>query len=586
MQRRLAAILAADMVGYSRLMGADEEGTIGRQHHIRQTVIDPGLKDNGGRMVKTTGDGLLVEFASAVDAVRFAIAMQEAIALMEAAGDQDTRIRYRVGINVGDIVADGDDILGDGVNISARLEGLAEPGGLCISDTVHQSVKGKLDVPFNDLGPQTLKNIEAPVRAWKWHVFDPQSVKSDDTANSDTPLAGTKPSIAVLPFNNMSGDREQDYFADGMSEDLITELSRMPWFYVTARNTSFTFRDTAVDIKAAGAAMGVAYILEGSVRKSGNRLRINAQLIDTATANHVWADRYDREIVDVFDIQDEITRAIIAAISPEFISAEFRKSRHKDPSQLDAWECVMQGRAHIWKFGKKDAEIARQLFEQAIRASPGGVMGLADLALVHFLDTFYRWSDSPGQSMKLMMTTAEKAVAADENDPLALTILAWAYLFSYQWDEAIETIDRAIALSPNFVPAMGVRGAIYACNDEPDIAIPAIIDAIRRSPRDGFLPFWYMGIFWAFHTIQDYQAALVHCRQSVRIAPNNPTFIRQLAVVYGMLGEDDKCRQSVADYLRLVPTATVSDAANIPSRNPQSLARFLQILQKIGVPEA
>lgn len=584
MRRRLAAILAADMVGYSRLMSADEEGTIMRQNHVRSTIIDPAIAGNDGRIVKTTGDGLLVEFGSAVDAVRCAVSVQHAIAAAEAETDEESRIRYRIGINVGDIVADGDDVLGDGVNIAARLESLSEPGGISVSDIAFQSVRGKLDSAFTDLGPQPLKNIADPVRVWKW--IDPRNQQTDGAMRDAKSIAGSKPSIAVLPFNNMSGDQEQEYFADGMAEDLITELSRMPWFYVVARNTSFTYKGAAVDIKAAGRELGVAYILEGSVRKSGNRVRITAQLIDTDTGNHVWADRYDREFVDVFDIQDEITRAIIGAISPEFISAEVKKSRHKEASQLDAWECVMRGRAHIWKFGRKDAEIARGLFEQAIEASPGGVMGLADLALVHYLDTFYRWSGSPQDSMKKMVETAKKAVAADENDPLALTILAWAHLFSYQWDEAIETIDLAVSISPNFAPAIGVRGAIYACTDEPEIAIAAFKDAITRSPRDAFLPFWLMGVFWAFHTIEDYETAAHYARQSVRIAPDNPTFNRQLAVAYGMLGQDDRCREAVATYLRVEPGATAQDALNIPATNKEALHRFVDTLKTIGVPEA
>lgn len=584
MQRRLAAILAADMVGYSRLMSADEEGTITRQNHFRSAIIDPLIADNGGRIVKTTGDGLLVEFASAVDAVRCAVAAQKAITAAEADGDEATRIRYRMGINVGDVVADGDDILGDGVNIAARLEGLAEPGGISVSDFAFQSVRGKLDFAFRDFGPQRLKNINDPVRVWNW--VETNNLAAGGAPDDASGKVGKKPSIAVLPFNNMSGDQEQEYFADGMSEDLITELSRMPWFYVVARNTSFTYKGSAVDIKAAGRDLGVAYILEGSVRKSGNRLRITAQLIDTATGNHVWADRYDREIVDVFDIQDEITRAIIGAISPEFITAEVKRSRHKEASQLDSWECVMRGRTHIWKFGRRDAEIARGLFEQAIEASPGGVMGLADLALVHYLDTFYRWSASPQDSMKKMVETAKKAVAADENDPLALTILAWAHLFSYQWDDAIETIDRAVSISPNFAPAIGVRGCIYACADEPETAIAAFKDALARSPRDAFLPFWYMGVFWAYHTVGDYETAAHHARQSVRIAPENPTFNRQLAVAYGMLGQEEKCREAVATYLRVEPGATAEDALNIPARNKETLDRFVDTLKKIGVPEA
>jgi len=586
MIRRLAAILVADMVGFSRLMSANEDDTIERHQHFRNTVIDPGIEANGGRIVNTSGDGLLAEFASAADAMIFAVEFQDQVAGAELNTGAERRIRYRVGINVGDVVAQGEDILGDGVNVAARLETLAEPGGICVSDAAYQSLKGRLDVEFRDIGPQQLKNIHEPVLVWTWLNGNGSASESEAKPVGAAGAMDDKPTLAVLPFDNMSGDEEQEYFADGMTEDLITEFSRMPWFYVTARNTSFTYKRRAVDIKDAGRELNAAYIVEGSVRKAGNRLRITAQLIDTETGNHVWADRYDREITDIFDIQDEITRAILSAVAPEFVSAEFKKSRLKDTSQLDAWACVMQGRSHLLKFGKKDAIIARKLFEQAISRSPGGLVGLADLALVGFLDLFYRWSDDLEDSARKMSDYASRAVAADSGDPLALTVLSWTHLFNKNWDEAIHTIDTAIKLSPNFAPAIGVRGAILACADEPDLAIPAVMDALKRSPRDAFQPFWYMGLYWAFHTIQDYEKALDYCKQAVRIAPDNPTFRRQLAIVYYKLGREDNWQQAIADYLLLEPQATVQDVMNIPVRNLQALERHAQALREMGVPES
>jgi TolB-like protein len=383
----------------------------------------------------------------------------------------------------------------------------------------------------------------------------------------------------------MSGDVEQEYFADGMAEDIITELSRMPWFFVIARNSSFTYKGQAVDVKQVGRELCVAYVLEGSVRKAGNRLRINAQLIDAATGNHVWADRYDRELTDIFDIQDEITQAIIGAVAPEFISAELRKSRQKDPSQLNAWECVMRGRAHIWKVGREDAEIARKLFEKAISLSPGTGMGASDLALVHYLDAFYAWSQSREQSLQEMLRIAEQAAAIDDNDPLALTILAWAYLFACKWEDALATIDRAIALSPNFAPAIGIRGSILACADEPDLAVKAINDAIRLSPRDGFMPFWLTGLYWAYHSLQDYNEAAGVALRGIRIVPRNPTFRRQLAAAYSLLGRMDESREALDDYLDLEPGATTETVRYIPSRNKQHLERFIEALRQAGLPD-
>jgi TolB-like protein len=284
----------------------------------------------------------------------------------------------------------------------------------------------------------------------------------------------------------MSGDPEQDFFADGMAEDLITELSRMPWFYVIARNSSFTYKGRAVDIKQAGKDLGAAYVLEGSVRKAGNRLRITAQLIDTGSGAHVWADRYDRELADIFDVQDEITHAIIAAVTPEFISAEVRKTRRKDPSQLNAWECVMRGRAHIWKMSREDGLEARRLFQKAMELAPGSGLGAADLALVHLYEAFYGWSSDRQQSFKAMLATAQSAAEADENDPMALTILAVAQLFSRDFDGAMETIERALAISPQFAPAVGVRGSIFACTDELDLAVSTVKQAAAAEPSGWF----------------------------------------------------------------------------------------------------
>ena len=402
-------------------------------------------------------------------------------------------------------------------------------------------------------------------------------------APADPPPLPAKPSIAVLPFANLSGDVEQEYFADGIADDIITELSRMPWFFVIARNSSFAYKGQNLDVTQVGRELGVAYVLEGSVRRAANRLRVNAQLVDAVTGNHVWADRYDREITDVFDIQDEITGAIIGAVAPEFLSAEFRRTRQKQPSELTAWECVMRGRAIIWKLGRDDAPLARELFEKALSLSPDRGLGASDLALVHFLDAFYGWGKSPEESQRAMIATAERAVALDDHDPLALTILAWAYNFDREWDEALATIDRAVALSPNFAPAIGVRGMILACADQPEAAIAAIDDAVRRSPRDGFLPFWLMGLFWAYHTLGDYESALDTSLRATRSAPRNPTFRRQVAMAYHMLGRTAESRAALDEYLTLVPDDAVAVVRNIPARNQATLDRYVAALIDAGL---
>ncbi|MXN66558.1 adenylate/guanylate cyclase domain-containing protein [Stappia sp. GBMRC 2046] len=588
-QRKLAAILAADVAGFSRLAGADEERTLARLRALRSDLIDPTIAVHHGRVVKRTGDGALVEFRSVVDAVRCAIEVQTAMVERNAGLPPERRIDFRIGIHLGDVVEESDgDLMGDGVNIAARLEGMATPGAICLSEDAYRQVRSRLDLKTSDLGETKLKNISEPMRVYALLVGATGPLQPSGPAGSGSGgevALSDKPSIAVLPFDNMSGDPEQDFFADGMAEDLITELSRMPWFFVIARNSSFTYKGRAVDIKQAGRDLGAAYVLEGSVRKSGNRLRITAQLIDSATGAHVWAERYDREITDIFDIQDEIAHAIIAAVTPEFVSAEVRKTRRKDPGELSAWECVMRGRAHIWRMSREDGLEARRLFQQAMDLAPGSGLGAADLALVHLYEAFYGWSADRSASFKAMLATAQSAVEVDEHDPMALTILAVAQLFSREFDAALETVERALAISPHFAAAIGMRGSLLACADEPDLAIAAVKQAVRLSPHDGFLPFWYMALWWAYHALEDYEEAAALARRACRIAPGNPSLRRQLAVSLHMLGDEEAARNALAEYLKLMPNATVADARHIPSKNLEHLERFLDALRALGLPE-
>jgi len=584
MERRLAAILAADVVGYSRLIRADEEGTIEALRRLRIDLIDPKIAEHRGRTVKLMGDGILVEFPSVVDAVRAATQVQQAMA--EHNGDQaeDSRITFRVGINLGDVVIDGDDIHGDGVNIAARLEGLAAPGGVCISAAVHEQVRDRIALAFEDMGNCTVQNIDRPVRAWQWSV-DPARPTQAAAVPPARPALPDKPSIAVLPFDNMSNDPDQDFFADGMAEDIITALSRMPWFFVIARNSSFTYKGRAVDMKQVSAELGVRYVLEGSVRKAGNRLRITAQLIDATTGKHVWAERYDRDVLDIFEVQDEVTQAIVGAVAPEFLATEARRARRKDPAQLDAWECVMRGRAHLWKQGREDAAEARALFQRAIELLPSGEFGTSDLAMVYCLEAFYRWGESPAESFKKTLETAERAVAADDADPMALTILAWANIHAHRWGEALPPVERALELSPNFAPALGIMGGVLTLLGEPERGIETINDAIRLSPRDGFMSFWLMGLFWGYHALGRYDEAVDTARRAIRIAPNNPTFRRQLASSLALQGRMDEARAAVADYLRLEPDHTTADASKVPTKIPEHLDRFVEGLRIAGLPE-
>jgi len=364
--RRLAAILAADVSGYSRLMGDDEEGTHERlQAHLRE-LVDPKITEHRGRIVKNTGDGFLAEFASVVDAVRCAVEVQRGMADRNAAIPANTRIDFRVGVHQGDVVIEDNDIFGDAVNVAARLEGLAEPGGICVSARVRGDAAGKLDLAFEDLGEQALKNIARPVRAYRVAMERPA-----EAAKEPVPLPlPDKPSIAVLPFANMSDDPEQEYFADGMVEEIITALSKLRWFFVIARNSSFAYKGRAVDIKQVGRELGVRYVLEGSVRRGGNRLRITAQLVDAATGNHVWAERYDRDLADIFAVQDETTERVVAAIEPELYAAEHIRSQRKPQRSLDAWECIIRALAHVGQSTRAGREEAEALCRRAIAIAP------------------------------------------------------------------------------------------------------------------------------------------------------------------------------------------------------------------------
>ncbi len=382
-ERRLAAVLAADVAGYSRLMGADEEGTLARLKAVRKTVFDPAIASHRGRIVKTTGDGMLVEFASAVDAARCSVEVQRAIAAQNADVSQDVRIEFRIGVHLGDIIIDDNDIFGDGVNIAARLEGIAEPGGVCISDDAYRQIRGKVEIAWDDLGPQTLKNIAEPMRAWRFQLGGQGAAKLQPSSPStrDSLTLPDKPSIAVLPFQNMSGDPEQEYFADGMVEDIITGLSRSRSLFVIARNSTFTYKGKAVDIKQVGRELGVRYVLEGSVRKVGNRVRITGQLIEAATGTHLWADRFDGVPDDIFDLQDRVTTSVIGAILPHVERAEIERAQRKPTESLHAYDYYLRALAASYRYSREANLEVMELTRTASQIDP-------DFALSYALAAF------------------------------------------------------------------------------------------------------------------------------------------------------------------------------------------------------
>ena len=425
-ERRLSAIFAGDVVGYSRLMEKDEEGTLARLNAHRREFLDPIIAQNRGRIVKRTGDGVLIEFVSAVDAARCAVDIQRGMGERNAGVQPDKRIEFRIGIHVGDIMIEDTDIFGDGVNIAARLEGIAQPSGICISDDAYRQVRGKIDVNFQDSGEQELKNIARPVRVYQ---LRPEAPTTPGKADSGLALPD-KPSIAVLAFHNMIGEAEQEFFADGIAEDIITALSKARWLFVIARNSSFSFKGKSVDVRQVGRDLGVRYVLEGSVRKAGNRVRITAQLIDAKSGHHIWAERYDRALEDIFAVQDEITRSIIGAIAPGIVAAEIQRTHGKDAAQLGQWERVMRAHWHVWRFTREDCLEAFQLIEEVLKRDPNNALVLADLSFNWHFGGLFGWTTEPiVLAMEKQGQAGRRAIAAEDGDAMAQTALAVYELF-------------------------------------------------------------------------------------------------------------------------------------------------------------
>ncbi len=586
-ERRLAAILAADVAGYSRLMGVDEEGTLAALKRHQREMFDPKIREHRGRIVKTTGDGMLVEFASVVDAVRCAVDVQRDMAARNAEVPAERRIEFRIGLNLGDIIIDDKDIYGDGVNIAARLEALAEPGGICVSRVVRDQVRDKLDFSFADMGEQQVKNITRPVRTHRI-LLGAEAVEPKEVTTAVTPSPRPlpqKPSIAVLPFANMSGDPEQEYFSEGVTEDIITNLSRNRAFFVISRSTSFTYKGPALDIGKVARELGVRYVLEGSVRRAGNRVRITAQLIDAGTNHHLWADRYDRELADVFAVQDEIAQSITDAIAPDIISAEIRRAQHKGPSQLDAWDRSMRAHWHIRRFTESDLAEARRLLGEAIALDPTNSMAYSDLAFARHFEAVFGWGDGPAQSHAAFAEAALKAATLDDGDAIAHTVLGVHELFSGRHEEARRRLRHALDLDPNLAPARGFLGNTYTFGGDCDAAMAHLEEAIRLSPRDPLLLLWLGGMGLAAFTAGRYEEAVEFATRAAEANPEFPDTYAFLAAANGQLGRAAAARAALDQLLRRMPSLTASDPRlDRPFARAVDRERFLEGLRKAGMP--
>ena len=503
MQRRLVAILAADVVGFSRLTGVDEDRTLARLRALRSDLIDPTIEVHNGRVVKRTGDGAIVEFRSVVDAVRCAIEVQNAMIERNAGVPPERRIEFRIGIHLGDVVEESDgDLMGDGVNIAARLEGVAAPGAICLSEDAYRQVKSRLDLSVSDLGETRLKNITDPMRVYSCRLVWLANAKeaADGIYFNPKPLRlSEKPSIAVLPFQNMRGDSEQEYFSDGISEDIITELSRFRNLFVIARNSSFTYKDRAVDVKRVGSELGVVYVLEGSVRRAGNRVRITAQLIDAESGSHIWADRFDRELADVFAVQDEITLKIVGMLTRGLEDDVLERARRKPPESISAYEHWLRGKRLYWTYDQDNLE-ARRHFESAARIDPSYSRAYSGLAVTWQMEALsFSNVDESRISYDRSMEFAEKALKLDETDYQAHISIAWALLYGGEYERMKRHIDRALMLNPNDADTLANASYMLAMYGDADAAIANAEAAARLNPRhpDWYSPFHSTALFTA-----------------------------------------------------------------------------------------
>ena len=584
-ERRLAAIFAADMVGYSRLMEIDEVSVIARQKNHREELIDPKIAAHDGRIVKLMGDGMLVEFASVVDAVQCGMEIQQEMAIREADVPEDRRICFRVGINLGDIIIDGDDILGDGVNIAARLEGLAEPGGVCISDVVHQSVFGKVDFAFKEMGEQKVKNIARPIRAFSILSSD----RDMDSANAETTIeiAPTeKPSIAVLAFNNMSGDPEQEYFSDGLTEDIITGLSRIKDLLVIARNTSFTYKGKSVDVKQVGEELGVRYVLEGSVRKGGNRVRVTGQLIDTKTGGHVWADRYDGNLDDIFELQDNITAKVLTAVGTEINLAEIERSRHERSNSIDAWDRYLQALPLFYKIDKTSYKKVKTILEEVINIDPRFSSAYSVLAQCYVQAAFHGWETNAYEANVKAKELAQKATDLDSEDPAAHMALGWTHMLKTEHELSIKEFNKALELNPNYSAVNGLLSGSFGFLGRIDEAVEAFELALQGSPRDPERYLWYIGILNAYFAAERYEECVEAAENAIYLRPSFYGGYFIMAAALPFLGRVEDAKIAMQKARDLMPRLSLKTTARNPMYvRENDIKRLLEGLRQAGLPE-
>jgi adenylate cyclase len=580
--RRLVAVFAADVEGYSRLMGADEVGTL-QGLTARRAILDRIIGEHRGRIANTAGDSVLAEFGSAVDAVQCAVEAQTALAEANTGVPSDKHINFRIGVHIGDVMVRAGDLFGDGVNIAARLQTLANPGAVCISGATYDQVRKVLPMRFEDLGAQQVKNIEEPVRAYEVGSEAPDAPARVVEAESPPPLPD-KPSIAVLPFQNMSGDPEQEYFAEGMVEEIITALSRFKSLFVIARNSSFMFKGKAVDIKEVGRRLGVRYVLEGSVRKAAGKVRITGQLIDALTGAHIWADRFERDLTDVFALQDEVTVAVVSAIQPKLLQAEIALAMRRRPENPTAYDYYLRARQQFYLTAREGVAEAIRLAHRALKLDPrfGLVAALAGMS--HMRNVLWGYAADPQFDRMEAVRLSRLALSLDDSDA---DTLAWAAHISAfmvgDSESEIEMADRAVALNPNLFYAWHCRGQVYRIAGLPEEAIQSFERAVRMSPVDPGLHLTFVGVGQAFVELGRFDEAIVAGKKALRQNPSYSPAYLCLASAFAHLGRDAEAREAAARLLEVDPAFTITSWI---ARGGQSNSKLvIEGLRKAGLPE-
>ncbi|MBR1148061.1 adenylate/guanylate cyclase domain-containing protein [Bradyrhizobium sp. AUGA SZCCT0431] len=581
--------MAADVVGSCRLIGIDEEGTLAQLKALRKTLFDPKIVQHHGRIVKNTGDGALVEFASVVDAVRCADDVQRGMAEQNTDVPQGKRIEFRIGIHLGDIIIADDDIFGDGVNIAVRLEGIAEPGGICISDDAHRQVRGKVESTLEDMGAQTLKNIAEPMRAWRVRIGPSSSPATKTQTETAQPLAlPDKPSIAVLPFQNMSGDPEQEYFADGMADEILTALSRFRELFVIARTSSFTYKGKAVDVRQIGHELGVRYVLEGSVRKAGGRVRITGQLIDATSGVQVWSDRIEGEHDDIFDLQDRAASAVVNAIAPKVEQAEIARAVAKATDSLDAYDFYMRAQACIYRWGRRDLEEAEVLLKRAIELDPKFAAAYANSTWCLAWRLVNDWTNDLATDAARCGVLARQAVdlAPDDANVLSLAGFSLAQVVG-AFDEGIALINRAVSLNPNLARAWALSAVVHIFIGKPETAIQHNELAMRLSPRD-------IGLHLMMHTTARacfyagrLDEAIAWSTRAMRESPHGQdTSMLALIASYALTQRQEDATAALTKYLAIHPQARLGNLWQLSRlRSPDHVAKLKEGLRLAGMPE-